>query len=65
VTTGQARSNAPPIVGELVQCVGVFIILGAVVWGLVGAARLFSAVLIVGYAWWFFGRWLRRRSGVP
>jgi hypothetical protein len=60
----RTRSVASPLMGEIVQAVGVLIILAALVWGFVDGARLFAACVSLGFAWFFLGRWLRHRSGV-
>jgi len=60
----RARSWASPLIGEIAQALGVLIIVGVLTWQLLDHARLFGALLILGFAWFFFGRWLRHRNGI-
>jgi len=56
--------RASPLAGELAQSLGVLIILAALVWGFIEGARLYSALILLGFVWFFFGRWLRHRNGI-
>jgi len=56
--------RASPLAGELAQGLGILIMAFVIVWGFFEGARLYSVLTLLGFVWFFFGRWLRQRSGI-